>query len=757
MERPLSPYHKEIALIMHRPVRFIFALHNHQPIGNFENVFEQAYQESYLPFLNVFEQYSQIKLSLHTSGSLIEWLDSEHPEYVDRLAELVQERRVEIIGGPFYEPILAMLPSRDRMGQIRKYTRWLENRLGAQVRGLWIPERVWEQSFVRDLADAGMEYTILDDCHFKNACLDDSQLTRHYITEDDGRTMSVFPGSERLRYLIPFGKVEDMVRYFEHISENHENAVMVHGDDGEKFGTWPNTAHHVYGERWLHRFFEALTENADWIITTTSSEVIDTMKPLGKIYLPDGSYREMTEWVMPPDRQNELEDIHHLPEDHEWSKTKKFIRGGFWRNFKVRYPESDEMYCRMMDTSNRIQQWIDAGFNSAVIEEAHEALYRGQCNCSYWHGAFGGIYLPHLRNAVYQQMIKADNTLNQFRESDEPALEAEVRDFNFDGQKEIRVANDALIAWFSPHHGGTMYELDVRDICHNLGATLGRRPEAYHRKVLAGRQNAADNCASIHDRVVFKQEGLDQRVQYDQYQRKSLIDLFYDCDVSFDEVRNGTAKIHSTFHRSEYEAAVRRMDDRIEVTMSSEETVHGALIRLEKKVIITENSSEIKVAYKLGNLPKDYRFHFAVEMNFAGLPGNAADRYYADWDGNKLGHLGSALDFRSTDGFSINDEWLGLKLELETSRFSDFYVFPIETVSQSEGGFELVQQSIAVQPHWLIVPDENGSWTVQMTLNLDTVKAKTEQHVPPPKSEEFFTKESIVDAILSFARQENPS
>ena len=32
---------------------------------------------------------------------------------------------------------------------------------------MWIPERVWEQSFTRDLADAGIEYTILDDFHFK--------------------------------------------------------------------------------------------------------------------------------------------------------------------------------------------------------------------------------------------------------------------------------------------------------------------------------------------------------------------------------------------------------------------------------------------------------------------------------------------------------------------------------------------------------------------------------------------------------------
>ncbi|MDR1958979.1 MAG: DUF1926 domain-containing protein [Planctomycetaceae bacterium] len=736
---------------MRRPVRFIFALHNHQPIGNFENVFEQTYQESYLPFLDVFEQYPQVRLALHTSGSLMEWMDQKHPEYVDRLAELVAKNQVEIIGGPFYEPILAMLPSRDRMGQIRKYTRWLQNRLGCKVRGLWVPERVWEQSFVRDLADAGMEYTILDDCHFKDASLEESQLTRHYITEDDGRTMSVFPGSEKLRYLIPFRDVNEMIRHFEQISEQCENAVLTHGDDGEKFGSWPGTACHVYGEGWLHQFFQALTDNADWLITTTPSQVMDTFKPLGKIYLPDGSYREMTEWVLPPERQNELEAIRHAPHDSETLlRMKKFLRGGFWRNFKVRYPESNEMYSRMMQTSHRIQQFIDQGLREPEMEAAHDFLYRGQCNCSYWHGAFGGIYLPHLRNAVYQQMIQADNVLDRLRNSTEPVLEADIRDYNFDGQKEVRLANNAVIAWLAPKSGGTLYELDVRKICHNLGASLTRRQEAYHRKVLAGHQAGNGDCASIHDRVVFKQEGLDRHVRYDQYPRKSLVDLFYGCDVTFEEVRNGTATLYSTFHESEYETSIRRIDASVEVKMSAENTVFGVPVSLEKTLILTENSPELAIVYRLSGLPRDYRFHFAVEMNFAGLPGGAEDRYYSDWAGNRFGHFGTPLDLKQSDGFRMVDEWLGLKLELETSRFTDFYAFPVETVSQSEGGFELVQQSVAVQPHWMVVPDENGHWEVKILMNFDTSLAEarltdrtdgtdTAEHpVPAPKFQDVF-------------------
>ena len=143
----------------------------------------------------------------------MEWLAAHQPEYIDRLAELVEQGRIEILGGAYFEPILAMIPSWDRIGQIRSYTRLLQNRLGATVRGFWMPERVWEQSFARDLVDAGIEYTVLDDFHFKCAGLTDSQLTGHLLTEDEGRVLSVFPGSERLRYTIPFADPQQTIEY----------------------------------------------------------------------------------------------------------------------------------------------------------------------------------------------------------------------------------------------------------------------------------------------------------------------------------------------------------------------------------------------------------------------------------------------------------------------------------------------------------------------------------------------------------------
>ena len=716
---------------MPQPIRFVLALHNHQPVGNFDHVFERAYHDSYQPFLDVLERYDSLKISLHTSGSLMEWLDQRHPEYVDRLAEMAARGRIEILGGAFFEPILAMLSSRDRTGQIRSYSRWLEDRLGATVRGMWVPERVWEQSYTRDLVAAGVEYTVLDDFHFKNAGLSDSELFGHYLTEDDGRVMSIFPGSERLRYLIPFGQVHETIDYLGHIADEHPGSVVVFGDDGEKFGTWPETRKHVYLDGWLTRFFDALAENQDWLHVTTLSEAFDHVRPQGKVYLPDSSYREMTEWALPAEQQLELGRIsREMEHDPRWPTLSRFVRGGFWRNFRVKYAESNEMYARMMAVSGRLEQAVEAGAVGELVDEARRELYRGQCNCSYWHGAFGGVYLPHLRNAVFSRLIAADNLLDRVAGRPETWIEATAGDFNFDGRQEIQLANDKLVALVAPAAGGHVYELDIRSIRHNLLATMTRRPEAYHRKVLAGSNQDRDDCASIHERVVFKQQGLDQRIQYDAYPRKSLVDLFYDHDVSPEAVASGQAQPQGDFMRGDYEARLRRNPERIQIQLSREGNACGVPLKITKGLTLNAGSSVLEIAYLLEGLPSDRTLRFAVELNFAGMPSGADDRYFHDLQQNRLGQLGSRLELADVEGLGLVDEWLGIDVGLKASRPTHFWTFPIETVSQSEGGFELVHQSVAVQPNWLVVPDAQGRWTVTMRIEIDTSRA--ENHADNP-------------------------
>ena len=712
-------------------IRLCLVLHNHQPIGNFEHVIQQAYEDSYLPFLDVFEKFEYLKISLHTSGPLMEWLDGAHPEYLDRLAALVQAGRLEIVGGAFHEPILTMIPARDRVGQITAYTHWLEKRLEAKVEGMWIPERVWEQSLTGALASAEIQYIVLDDYHFLKAGLTQDRLSSYFVTEDEGRVMKVFPGSEQLRYLIPFAEPSKTIEMLWQQAEQHPGSVAVFGDDGEKFGTWPETNQHVYQNGWLKRFFTSLTENRDWLTTCTLSEAATEVPPAGKIYLPDCSYREMSEWSLPVAQQTKLDDIKHsFQDDPRWQNVRQFVHGGFWRNFKVKYPESNEMYARMMFVSAQLLQAEQEGRGGPLLEQARQELYRGQCNCSYWHGAFGGIYLPHLRNAVYRHLIAAENLLDELSDRNKPWIDATVEDYNFDGRHEIRLANDRMASWIAPHAGGQLYELDIRSICHNLQATITRRPEAYHEKVKHGANQNHGGAASIHDRVVFKQAGLEHRLQYDHFKRNSLIDHFYDLDTGLTQVAEGHATERGDFASGRYIAKLRRNPDRVQIQMIRDGNAWGIPLTIKKGVTLAEGESHLQIAYLIEGIPKDREFHFAVELNLAGLPSGADNRFFHRGS-QRLGQLGTKLDLQNVRDLNLVDQWLGVDIGLKTNRPTSFWTYPVETVSQSEGGFELVHQAVAVLPHWIVRGDAHGQWTVSIDMEIDT--SMVEQQPKPEK------------------------
>ncbi|MSR58379.1 MAG: DUF1926 domain-containing protein [Planctomycetaceae bacterium] len=712
-------------------IRLVLALHDHQPIGNFDGVFAAAYHDSYAPLLEVLERYPEIPIALHTSGSLLEWLVEKHPEYIDRVRNLADRGQIEIIGGPFYEPILATIPRRDRIGQIRAYTRYLEDVFGVTVRGMWIPERVWEQSFAGDITEAGIEYTILDDCHFRNAGLRDDELHGYYLTEDEGRLLKVFPGSEQLRYTIPFADPQETINHLREIGDRFPNAVVTFGDDGEKFGTWPGTQQHVYQNGWIYRFLDALRANADWLKVTTMSEVVDQVAPFGRIYLPDASYREMTEWALPVARQVEYFELvssHETAAD--WSQLKPFLRGGFWRNFRAKYPESNEMYARMLQVSERLHELASGESGCAradLLSQAQTELYRAQCNCPYWHGAFGGLYLPHLRNAVYQHLIAADTLLEQAAGREGPWVRIDAADYNLDARKELRLASDRLIAYIAPSRGGHLYELDLRAISHNLLGTLNRRPEVYHDKVrAAGRhqeQHDEHQAVSIHDLVAFKQPDLHKKLQYDHGPRKSCVDHFFQPGLSLERVQAGEGEI-GDFAAGVYESVLRRADDAVQARL----TRHGHLgpyaISVSKTITLERGSGRLDIVYELSALPLNVPLHFGIEFNFAGMAAGASDRYYYDASGRELGPLETVQNLPPTDRIGLVDEWLGLDVSLEWSQAAGVWTFPIQTISQSEAGFEAVHQSCTVIPHWQFIAPADGQWRVQITLAVDTSAAQ---------------------------------
>ena len=358
------------------------------------------------------------------------------------------------------------------------------------------------------------------------------------------------------------------------------------------------------------------------------------------------------------------------------------------------------------------------------LEIARQELYRGQCNCPYWHGSFGGLYLPHLRNAIYSAPGGGAQRTRRCRGQIGPARALNVGDFNLDGRQEVCLENERLIAWVRPAQGGHLYELDVRETATNLLATLDRRPEAYHAQVIeaARRQRELNSGAREPDekgeQVILKEPGLDRQLVYDRHPRKALVDHFYPVDVTLDDLLASREIELGDFAAGTYLAKIKRDSDRVAVVMERPGAAGRHPIRIKKTIELAAGESGLAVHYELTELPDDACLHFGVELNVAAMAGHVPDRYFLDSSGTKLGLLDSQLDLVHTRGIALVDEWLDLTVELSWSESAGLWCFPIETVSQSEGGVEGVYQSSVAIPHWHVTAGADGRFDVRIRWNV---------------------------------------
>ena len=663
---------------------FAFGIHNHQPIGNFDFVIDDAYRKAYLPFLKVLLDFPKIKVSIHNSGYLFEYLVNKYSEYKELLLELVEKEQVELLSGGFYEPIFPSIPGRDRRAQISKLTRFIEDNFSYHPRGMWLAERVWEQEIVKDLVASGIDFTILDDEHFYLAGLSGEDLYNYYVTEYESYLLSLFPISKELRYLIPFKDPEKSIAFLK--SASGQGRILVLADDGEKFGVWPGTYDLVYNKNWLRDFFSLLTENSDWIELLTFSEIVEKIPPKSLVYLPDGSYREMTEWALPSELTLELQEAEEIfSKDERYAKYRKFLRGTSWRNFLVKYDEANNMHKKMLYLSQKTED------NSL----AYEYLLRAQANDAYWHGVFGGLYLPHLRANIYKNLIKAEKVIEK-----DVGLIVEDIDIDRDGKKEVILKNQDLSLALKPSYGGSIYELDYRKKDLNITDTLRRRFEAYHTKIKQAQSPGEEEGKSIHEIVVAKEEGLENYLVYDWHNRYSLMDHFLKDGTKIEDFYRTKYGEQGDFTILPYKYNIEKGEDIIRISLLRKGHVwvedEFLPLNLNKDIFMLKGDSAIRIDYSLHNVSfMDYDVWFGIEFNFS-LFERENPRKYIEYPNGERSYFNRLHEQRDVEEFAIYDNVIGLKIEF----FFDIPVllwhYPIDTVSQSEAGFERTFQALGI-------------------------------------------------------------
>jgi 4-alpha-glucanotransferase len=714
MSQPLPAFH--VVLIVHA----------HQPSGNFEHVFEECYQNSYNAFLSLIEKHPKIRLALHYSGPLLLWIEKNHPEYFDRLRKLVSTGQVELIGGGFYEPILISIPPADRQEQITRLADYIEEHFGKRPTGAWLAERVWEPQLPSSLACANVGYTLIDDLPFLAAGFEPQELFGPYIAEDCGRSIWVFPGLKELRYLIPFRRVEESIAYFKDAAKSHPGGVAAFGDDMEKFGVWPGTYQHCYTEGWLESFFVALEENAHWLKIVTPSQCVASHLPLGRADLPTASYAEMMEWVLPTATRLRFYALHK--EFAARADLLAFLRGNGWRGFLRKYPEANLLHKKMLRVSAcvaAVPPRRSSPEHTAQVQESRDQLLRGQGNDAYWHGVFGGLYAPHLRTQVWRNLVRAETLVDQLMPGgSHPRVE--FLDYDADGDSELLFSAVEYQALLKPSDGATIAAFDFRPSGATLINSLQRRPEAYHARLhevasTGGRSGAI----SIHDQVRVKEPNLERFLRYDRFPRHSFRVLLFDASRGFTDYEGlrlqelgGPAAGNFEIRQSSANYADLLLEQ--ELPEYAADRAKPPSLTITKHFLFgpapqgCEVSCDVSLALS-GQLSTPLRLGLESVLNL--LAPSEVDRFFDTPGGHQNLRFSGAL---AGPFLRMQDGWQRLRVTLHAPGSEGFWVAPIETVSESEGGFERVYQGSQILALWRPDLTKSPSFSARLMWRIES-------------------------------------
>lgn len=424
------------------PSNFVFLLHFHQPHGQLRFINERIFHNSYKMLLDVLKDYSDLKFTIHISGPLLLYLKDNHPDYLEDFFKLADIGSVEFVAGTISEAILPLVPSDERVVHVIKYLDLFEKLSGVRPRGFWLPERVWEPWLPEVLAKAGVEYVVIDDAVLRKTGFSPEKTRYAWITEESGYPVKVLFIDEKLRYILPWEHPDKVVEYLATVSQDPAE-LLLWGSDAEKFGEWMERER---SKIWLREFLGKLRFEKR-VVMIHPSEYLKEYGVKGYLYLDSGSYDKMLEWS-----------------------------GGFFRNFLVKYAESNNMHKKAL--------WVKRKLDKAREKSGGQPLdyYLAFCNDAYWHGLFGGLYLAHLRQAIYESLIKAEATAeDQIGYYNSNEIRRIIVDFDYDGKSELLLETRKLNIYIKPSDGGTMFELDVKSpgLEHNIQATMTRYREPY--------------------------------------------------------------------------------------------------------------------------------------------------------------------------------------------------------------------------------------------------------------------------------------
>jgi alpha-amylase len=377
----------------------------------------------------------------------------------------------------------------------------------------------------------------------------------------------------------------------------------------------------------------------------------------------------------------------------------------------------------------RASDLVDAMPAGASRDAALDHLFAGQSNDCYWHGLFGGIYLADLRVAALRNLIQAEDLA--LGGPGAAVAPGSLVDLDLDGAEEVLLQTDGVIVGVKLEDGGGIGRWDLRAAAFPLAAAMRRRPEAYHEKLRAHEQTtessgaegvAADAAgatagvevesgqpASIHEIVSAKQAGLSGLLHYDGYERRSGLVRVLHLETTPEAIADGSAEDLVDTLTVPWELVSLGVD-RVELRLVA------APLELRKTIVVGGGRRDptLSVEVEATNVSRvPFEGLLGVEFAVMLLGGGHNPAAFHEVGGRRIAH-DEALVAGAVTSLRAGNEQAGVTLETTTDGPVDAWISPIETVSNSESGFELVYQGSCVLLHRQVELAPGASATIRV-------------------------------------------
>jgi hypothetical protein len=517
------------------------------------------------------------------------------------------------------------------------------------------------------------------------------------------------------------------IEYLKKVADEKGDRCVLFISDAEKMGVWGTTHQICYveghgheegdeGKPFIPAFFEQIVNNK-WIKSITLSEYMENFPARGLVYLPTASYDKMEEWVLPTKERKAFKKIRKiLRDDPKKQEEYLFLKGGFWRYFLIKYPESNNMHKKMLYVRekliqvekqvNKIKSKENKSEIKTKIAEAWEEIYKAQCNDSYWHGLFGGVYLQFLRFSVYVHLINAENIIDslnsEFYSIANKYISITPIDFNKDSKMDVIIESDVLNLYINPSDGGTIFELDYKPKSYNLLNTLTRWPEAYHE-----------------DDEIEKDE-----VMVDRYKKSMLRMRFFQNNISLKQLEADQYLEFGTFTNGEFKVIRNEKDGKSAIlelehfgTVKDPESDERYPCRILKVIEVEENQIVITIKGNFQKISGEEevlkrileKLYLGVDLPFFFN----GDPNKFEWESNQVLFLEgkkspllkpfeySGHHFKAYDGsYKLNFKYsLSSQNKADTDSIK-IYKFPIVAYVFTDEGYKKIYQGINVLPRF---------------------------------------------------------